>query len=107
MQGPPWRWCPRRMGPGRPVKPRFIGFTIQSVMFMPMDPSGMPLDGEPIYLAPDELEALRNVYLENLTQEEAAKRMNISRGTLWRLLESARRKITQALVEKRPIVISS
>jgi len=72
---------------------------------MPLDSSGTPLDGEPISIAPDELEALRNVYLENLTQEEAAKRMNVSRGTLWRLLESARRKVVQALVERRPIVI--
>ena len=106
MQGPPWRWHPRRGGPGRPIKPRFIGFPFQSVTFMPVDSSGVPLDGEPICLAPDELEAMRNVYLEKLTQEEAARRMNISRGTLWRLLESARRKVTQALVERRPIVIS-
>ncbi len=56
---------------------------------------------------PDELEALRLVYLEGLTQEEAAKRMNVSRGTLWRMLNSGRRKVVQALVELRPIVILS
>jgi predicted DNA-binding protein (UPF0251 family) len=32
--------------------------------------------------------------------------MNTSRGTVWRLLESAREKIARALVESRPIIIS-
>jgi hypothetical protein len=45
--------------------------------------------------------------LEGLTQEKAASSMNVSRGTLWRLLESGRKKVVQALVEKRPLVFSS
>jgi len=42
---------------------------------------------------------------EELTQEEAAKRMGISRGTLWRSLYSARKKIATALAEMRPLII--
>ncbi|RLE95497.1 MAG: hypothetical protein DRJ57_06585 [Thermoprotei archaeon] len=100
-----WRWRHRRGGPGRPPKDRVIGFSIKRVTFVPVDERGVPLPGEPIYLMPDELEALRLVYLEGLTQGEAAERMGVSRGTLWRVLDSGRRKIAQALVEGRPIVI--
>jgi len=32
--------------------------------------------------------------------------MGVSRGTVWRLLQEARRKVTQALVEGRPIRIT-
>jgi len=31
--------------------------------------------------------------------------MGLSRGTIWRLLVSARRKIVQALFEGRPLVV--
>ncbi|NIO38518.1 DUF134 domain-containing protein [Candidatus Bathyarchaeota archaeon] len=39
------------------------------------------------------------------TQEEAGKRMDISRGTVWRLLQQVRRKTAQALTEGRPLQI--
>jgi len=106
MGGPPWRWCWRRGGLGRRPKPRTIWFIPRAVTFVPYDENGEPVEREPIYIMPDELEALRLVYLEGLTQEEAAKRMNISRGTLWRALSNGRKKLVQALVEVRPIVIS-
>jgi len=51
-----------------------------------------------IVLTFEELEALRLVDLEDLTQEEAASRMGISRKTLWSDLQSARKKVVQALV---------
>ncbi len=57
-------------------------------------------------MAYDEYEAFRLVYHEGLNQEEAAKRMRISRGTLWRCLESARNKIARMLVEHRPLVVT-
>jgi len=104
--GPQWRWGWRPGGPGRPPKERIIGVKPSRISFVPVDENGVAIAGEPIYIMPDELEALRLVYLENLTQEEAAKIMNISRGTLWRLLESGRRKVVQALIEKRAITIA-
>jgi len=73
------------------------------IAFVPHDRSGAPIGGEPVTIRPDELEALRLVYLEGLTQQEASERMGISRGTLWRLLDSGRRKIVRALVEVRVI----
>jgi predicted DNA-binding protein (UPF0251 family) len=40
---------------------------------------------------------------ENLTQEDAAEQMKISRGTFWRLLDSARKKVTASLMEGKEI----
>jgi predicted DNA-binding protein (UPF0251 family) len=60
---------------------------------------------EPVILMPDELEALRLVDYEGLMQEEAAQRMGISRGTLWRCLDSARRKAAKMIVEGRELSI--
>ncbi len=75
-------------------------------------PSVMGLDpvetssSDPVYLELAELEALRLVDLEGLSQEEAGKRMGVSRGTVWRLVQSARKKTAQALSEGRPIRIT-
>ncbi|MBS7612302.1 DUF134 domain-containing protein [Candidatus Bathyarchaeota archaeon] len=60
---------------------------------------------EPIFLEFAELEAFRLVDLEGLSQEEAGQRMGVSRGTIWRLVQRARRKTAQALCEGRPIHI--
>ncbi len=106
MQGPPWRWRWRFRGRGRPPKDRLIRIDLRQVTFVPFDERGLPIYGEPIYLMPDELEALRLVYVEGLTQEEAARRMGVSRGTLWRALNNGRKKLVQAIVNKRPIVLS-
>lgn len=54
-----------------------------------------------------ELEALRLVDVEGLSQEEAGKKMGVSRGTIWRLLQEARRKTASALSERRRIDIRS
>ena len=61
---------------------------------------------DPVYLEPAELEALRLVDLEGLSQEDAGGRMGVSRGTVWRLLQSARKKSAQALTEGRPLQVS-
>ena len=53
----------------------------------------------------DELEALRLCDLENLDQDEAAKKMNVSRGTFQRILYSARYKSAEALCEGKRISI--
>ncbi|MFX1517828.1 MAG: DUF134 domain-containing protein [Promethearchaeota archaeon] len=55
-------------------------------------------NGETILsLSRAELEVLRLVDEQNLTQEQAAERMQISRGTLWRILQEARKKLISAL----------
>ncbi|MEM2058913.1 MAG: DUF134 domain-containing protein, partial [Thermoproteota archaeon] len=64
-----------------------------------------PHNVEPVFLEIAELEAFRLVDLEGLSQEEAGRRMGVSRGTVWRLVQRARRKAAQALSEGRPIYI--
>ncbi len=58
-----------------------------------------------VTLSVDELESLRLSDMENIEQEEAAKRMAVSRGTFQRILYSARRKTAEALCEGRGILI--
>lgn len=58
-----------------------------------------------IILLFEEYETVRLCDYELLTQLEAAKFMGISRPTLTRIYESARRKISKAFVEARAIVI--
>lgn len=58
-----------------------------------------------ITLALDEFEALRLADFEGLYQEQAAARMKISRQTFGRIVEVARRKITQALIEGKTLSI--
>jgi len=53
----------------------------------------------------EEFEAIRLVDYENLTQEEAAVKMNISRPTFTRLYDKARKHIAKAFVEGKAIII--
>ncbi|MFP4117097.1 MAG: DUF134 domain-containing protein [Candidatus Aenigmatarchaeota archaeon] len=63
-------------------------------------PKGIPLSSlREIDLNSDELEALRLKHKEELTQEEAAEEMDVSRSTFSRILKEAHRKITEFLVE--------
>ena len=55
----------------------------------------------------DELEAMRLADYENMEQEKAADKMNVSRGTFQRILYSARRKVADALLNGRSIHIES
>ena len=64
-----------------------------------------PRNLEPIFLGVAEFEAFRLVDLEGLSQEETGQRMGVSRGTIWRLVQTARRKTAQALSEGRSLYI--
>ncbi len=69
-------------------------------------PIGIPAKDLPrIELYEDELEALRLCDMEDLTQEEAGVKMGISRGTVQRLLQSGRRKLIKAIVERYALII--
>lgn len=58
-----------------------------------------------IRLGLDELEALRLCDLEDLEQEDAGRRMRVSRGTVQRLVQSGRAKLVRALIENSALVI--
>jgi predicted DNA-binding protein (UPF0251 family) len=98
----PQRRC-RRGRRGRFPKPVTIPNPPKVEKFIPQPTT----TDNPIQIEPAEVEALRLVDLEGLSQEEAGTKMGVSRGTIWRLLQSARRKVAQALTEGRSLTVSS
>lgn len=69
-------------------------------------PFGIPMrELESIYILYEEFEALRLADYENLTQVEAAKKMNISRPTFTRLYDKARKSVAKAFMEGKAIII--
>jgi len=69
-------------------------------------PQGIPLSVlQHATLTVDELEAIRLADLKGLYQEHAAEKMNISRQTFGRILESAHKKIADALVNGKALSI--
>ena len=92
-----WRGRHRCGQRGRLPKP--INLTITTFTPNP------PRNPQPVTIEFAEVEALRLVDMDGLSQEDAGKKMSISRGTIWRLLQSARKKVALALSEGRPIYI--
>ena len=69
-------------------------------------PAGLRIaELEEVKLLVEEAEAIRLKDLEGLEQEECAGKMNISRSTFSRLLDSARKKIADALLSGKAIRI--
>ena len=86
----------------RPIKRRCIAFHTDAEFFSPI-PKWMASGVIEMYA--DELEALRLVDYEGLSQEEAAINMGVSRGTVWRLLQSGRKKIVAMVVEHKQLKV--
>jgi len=86
---------------GRPPGPVFIAEHPKVTQLVP----NPHYSNEHLVLDPAEYEVLRLVDLEKLDQEAAGQRMGVSRGTVWRLLQSAREKIVRSLVEGRILVV--
>ncbi len=69
-------------------------------------PRGIPsTELEEVVLSLDEFEAIRLADLECLYQEEAAGKMNISRQTFGRIIESARKKIADVIMNGKALKI--
>lgn len=69
-------------------------------------PHGHPgSGGGEVVLTVDELEAVRLADLRGLYQEDAAARMGISRQTFGRIVQEARKKIAESLVEGKALRI--
>ena len=60
---------------------------------------------EHVNLTFDEIEAIRLADFEGLYQEAAAQQMNVSRQTFGRIIESAHKKIADALVHGKALSI--
>ncbi|GAA0794367.1 DUF134 domain-containing protein [Clostridium sp. AF19-22AC] len=61
--------------------------------------------GETVIIGYDEYEAVRLLDYVKLTQEQCAKKMNISRPTVTRIYEEVRQKIADAMVNGKEIRI--
>jgi predicted DNA-binding protein (UPF0251 family) len=87
----------------RPRRFRWVGAQPNSTYFKPR---GIPLAAlQEVVLTVDEHEAVRLADLEGLQQEEAAKKMSVSRATFGRIVASARKKIADAITNAKAIKI--
>ncbi|HUT31025.1 MAG TPA: DUF134 domain-containing protein [Sedimentisphaerales bacterium] len=87
----------------RPRHCRRVGCLPQSTYYKPR---GIPLSVlQHVTLTVDELEAIRLADLQGLYQEQAAEKMKISRQTFGRIIESAHKKIADALVNAKALAI--
>jgi uncharacterized protein len=88
---------------GRPKKCRWVE-TEPGVTFF--KPRGIPLRAlQQIVITVDELEAMRLADFLEMTQEEVAQRMQVSRPTVTRMLSRAHRAVAEALVHGKAICI--
>ncbi len=87
----------------RPRNCRRVGSMPETDYFKPR---GIPLSMlEEVILTVDEFEAIKLADLENLYQEQAAEKMNVSRQTFGRIIDSAHKKVADALVKGKALKI--
>lgn len=87
----------------RAKKPRNCSSAVKGTAYKP---TGIALEKiEHVLLHLDELEAIRLCDRDGLTQEEAGTRMGVSRGTVQRILASARAKVADALSGCKAIML--
>lgn len=96
-------WKSRKRGAdmARPQKCRCICSIPGTAGFLP---EGRPPNGA-VTIGYDEYEAIRLLDYVQLTQEECARKMNISRPTVTRIYNEARNKMADAMVNGRSIRI--
>lgn len=87
----------------RPCKRRRIRGRPNSNFFKP---AGIPINElEEIELTLDEFEAIRLIDFKKISQEQASQKMKISQPTLSRVLQSARNKLSDAIINGKAIKI--
>ncbi|AEM72839.1 DUF134 domain-containing protein [Caldicellulosiruptor acetigenus] len=84
----------------RPIRCRRVEFLPRFKYFSPREGSN-----DEVLLKVEELEAIRLKDLEGLMQEECAQKMQVSRQTFQLILEEARKKIADALINGKAIRI--
>lgn len=87
----------------RPTKFRRVDFFPDETYFVPLGKSKCEI--EEINLKVEELEAMRLKDIEGLNQEECAEKMEISRQTFQNIIDSARKKVAEALTQGKAIRI--
>tara|TARA_R110002049_G_scaffold326_4_gene1766 strand:- start:5616 stop:6023 length:408 start_codon:yes stop_codon:yes gene_type:complete len=76
--------------------PKMLGFKPFGIRFC---------DTEQVIMQYEEYETVKLVIYDNLSQDKAAEKLEVSRPTLTRIYNSALKKIGQAFVEGKSIVI--
>lgn len=88
--------------PRPPLKRRVAGTPLSNYF----KPAGVPLrELEESLLTLAEFEAIRLIDVQGLSQQEAGEKMHISQSTLSRTLDSARKKLADAVVNGKAIRI--
>ena len=87
----------------RPMKRRRVCSLPDINRFGPLDAPATP--GDQVEMTVDEYEAIRLIDLEGFTQEECAQQMNIARSTAQGIYVEARRKLADALVNGKLLLI--
>ncbi len=87
----------------RPKKERWVECKPGERCFRPLCMAPDKAGG--VFLTIDEFEAVRLYDLEGLEQAEVARKMNVHRSTVSRMLDSAHKKIADALVNIKAIKI--
>ncbi len=87
-------------------RPRFCRRVAGAPIAPVFKPAGIPASQlEEVVLTLDEFEAIRLADGEALYQEQAAEKMNVSRQTFGRIIESAHKKIADCLVRGKVLRI--
>lgn len=86
----------------RPRKSRRVCDYPQTQGFRPAVENGQE---EPVILTVDAYETIRLIDREGLSQEQCAERMGVARTTVQLIYTDARKRLADALVEGRPLVI--
>jgi predicted DNA-binding protein (UPF0251 family) len=96
---------PSKMSP-RPRKHRHCHCRFRRDRQLVFKPAATPLHNlEQVLIDHDEIEAINLCDGLGMTQEEAGRKMGISRGTIQRLVTSGRKKIIMAIMKEKALHI--
>lgn len=88
----------------RPRKWRKVCCMPENSRFGPLDSQGGKSGF--VNMTVDEYEAIRLIDLEGLTQEEAARQMDIARTTVQGIYAEARKKLAESLIQGKVLLIA-
>jgi len=80
---------------GRCRRKRWISYVPEDHPFIPSHHGLIP---NSVFLTFEEIEIIRLIDIENMTQQEAATQLGVSRKTLWNDLQRVRRKVAHAII---------
>lgn len=86
----------------RPQKKRCVCCKPKNSNFYPSN----PCSDKTVILTVDEYESIRLIDLEDYTQAQCAKQMNVARTTVQGIYNQARKKIADALIHGKKLTIS-